>query len=200
MHPQQLSYELREEYTPDLNRRRWVVGLSLLGATMGKIVSLYQTGIIKHLPDPPLPYIDSDRVDASNYAYSRLDSPDAPMMIINYGVTALLASMGGKNRAEDKPWVPIALGVKTLADAALALELTREEWNENKALCFYCQVATVASIASVALAAPEAIKAARSLLGYNESKQLNNDASQEYSDGEFYHQASQTEMRNGLAM
>src|SRR5215213_6018418 len=149
MNPRQLSHELREETTPDLTNRRWIVGLSILGAAMGAAVALYQTGIVEDLPDPPLSYIDSSRVDASDYAYSRLDSPDAPMMLINYGVTALLATIGGKNCAADKPFVPLALAAKTLFDSALALELAREEWKEQKAFCAYCQVATLASIASV---------------------------------------------------
>lgn len=173
MNPTQLSHELREEETPDLNRRRWIVGLSLIGAAAGIAVTLYQTGIIKHLPDPPLPLIDSDKVDASDYAYSRFNSPDAPIMIINYGITALLASMGGKNRATEMPFAAVALGVKTLIDVALNLELAREEWNENKALCAYCQAASLASIASLALAAPEAITAVNNLLGNSKSnKQL----------------------------
>jgi hypothetical protein len=29
MNPRQLSHELREDVTPDLTRRRWIVGLSL---------------------------------------------------------------------------------------------------------------------------------------------------------------------------
>jgi uncharacterized membrane protein len=172
MNPRQLSHELREEVTPDLTNRRWIVGLSIVGAAMGAAVALFQTGIVKDLPDPPLPYIDSSRVDASDYAYSRLDSPDAPMMLINYGVTALLATIGGKSRAADKPFVPLALAAKTLFDSALALELTREEWKEQKAFCAYCQVATLASIASVALAAPEAIKAARNLFGSDNAARL----------------------------
>ena len=163
MNPTQLSRELREETSPDLTRRRWLVGLSLVGAAMGAAVTLYQTGIIKHLPDPPLSLFDSDRVDASNYAYKRMDSPDAPMMLISYGVTALLASMGGKDRAEEKSWVPLALAAKTVFDSALALKLGQEEWAENKALCAYCQVATLASLASIALAAPEAVSAVRKL-------------------------------------
>ncbi len=87
------------------------------------------------------------------------------MMLINYGVTALLASMGGKNHAENKPFVPLALLGKTVFDSALALELAREEWQKQKAFCAYCQVATLASIASVAFVAQEAIKSARNLFG-----------------------------------
>lgn len=136
----------------------------MIGAAAGAAVALYQTGVIRRLPDPPLPYIDSNKVDASDYAYKRLNSPDGPLMLISYGVTAYLASAGGRERAKDNPLLPIALGVKTVFDSLLALKLAGEEWQENKALCAYCQAATLASIASVALAAPEAIKAASGLL------------------------------------
>lgn len=163
MDPQQLSRELRTTQTPDLTRRRWIVGLSLFGTAMGQIVSLYQTGIITHLPDPPLPRIDSDRVDASDYAYKRFQTPDALMMVVSYGVTALLAGAGGKDRAKNMPWLPLAMGAKVLGDAAFAVELGREEWNENKALCAYCQLATICSFVSVALALPEMRAAWRAL-------------------------------------
>ena len=43
--------------------------------------------------------------------------------------------------------------------------LGREEWQEKKALCQYCQVATLASFAVLALALPEAMSAARTLAG-----------------------------------
>lgn len=163
MTPSQLSHELREGDSPDLNRRRWIVGLSLLGAAMGQVVGLYQTGIIKTLPDPPVGPFDSPRVDASDYAYKRLKTPDALMMVVNYGITAWLAGAGGIGRAKDDPWLPIATAAKTLTDAVGALELGREEWAENKALCAYCQVATVASLASAALAVPEAVRAVKYL-------------------------------------
>jgi hypothetical protein len=40
MESQQLSKELREGDSPDLVRRRWIIGLSLVGLSMGQIVSL----------------------------------------------------------------------------------------------------------------------------------------------------------------
>ncbi|GGO31543.1 vitamin K epoxide reductase family protein [Deinococcus humi] len=160
----QLSHELREVQTPDLTRRRWIIGLSLLGAAMGQIVSLYQTGIIRHLPDPPLPIFNSDRVDASEYGYKRLQTSDALMMVVNYGVTAWLAGAGGKDRMTSLPLLPVAMGLKVLGDTAFAIELGREEWQENKALCVYCQAATLASLASLVLAVPETRKAIRNLL------------------------------------
>lgn len=165
MDPTQLSLELRHGQSADLKRRRWIIGLSLLGVAAGQMVSLYQTGIIKHLPDPPLDVFDSDKVDASDYAYKRLDTPDALPMIVTYGLTASLAGAGGMNRVAQQPLLPIAMGLKTLFDSLTTVKLGQEEWKENKALCFYCQVATVASFASLALAVPEAIKGAKKLLG-----------------------------------
>ncbi len=152
-----------------MTRRRWIIGLSTLGGSMGQLVTLYQTGIVSHLPDPPGQQLfDADRVDASNYAYSRFNSPDGPIMAVNYAITAWLASAGGLDRARRNPLLPIAMGIKLVLDSAVAAELAREEWSENKAFCEYCQVATFCSFVSLIIAAPEVIAATRTLLGRRE--------------------------------
>jgi len=51
--------------------------------------------------------------------------------------------------------------------AAKTVKLAREEWQENRAFCAYCQTATLASFASAAFALPEAARAVRHLLGHN---------------------------------
>jgi len=166
MEPQQLSQELRQGQNPYMTRRRWIIGLSMLGGSMGQAVTLYQTGIINHLPDPPGQKIfDADRVDASNYAYNKFNSPDGPIMVFTYAITAWLAAAGGLDRARRNPLLPIAMGIKIAIDAVTNLELAREEWSENKAFCEYCQVATLCSFASLVLAAPEVLAAVRTLLG-----------------------------------
>lgn len=165
MSPRQLSEELRTGQDAHTRRRRWIVGLSMLGAAMGQIVGLYQTGIIKRLPDPPIGPFDSERVDASDYAYKRMATPDALLMLTSYGITAALAGADGEDRARRNPWLPLAMGLKIAGDLGVALKLSQEEWAENKALCFYCQVATAASAASLALAIPEMREAAWQLGG-----------------------------------
>ena len=107
--PAELSRQLRLGHSPDLQRRRWIIGLSLVTVAAGQIVTLYQTGIISHLPDPPLAIFDSDKVDASDYGYKRLQMPDAPAMIVTGGITAMLAATGGQERATTLPWLPVAL-------------------------------------------------------------------------------------------
>ncbi len=160
----QLSRELRQGQGEDLTRRRWIIGLSMVGTVMAQIVTAYQTGLIRHLPDPPFDVFDADKVDASAYAYKRFAAPDGVMMLTNYGVTAWLAATGGQDRQERHPLLSLAMGLKILGDAGTALQLAREEWQENRRLCAYCQVATLVSLASAALALPETVRAARTLL------------------------------------
>ena len=162
--PKILSRELREEAGGDLARRRWTIGLSFAGSTIGMVVGAYQTGILKRLPDIlPGRIFDAEKVDASDYAYKRMQTPDGLLMAVTYGVTAALAGAGGKDRARQNPALPIAAAAKACYDLATALKLGREEWQDNKALCSWCQLATLISAAAVALTLPEAVRAARQI-------------------------------------
>jgi hypothetical protein len=163
--PTQLSTELRTGSSPDLTRRRWGIGLSFAGAAIGTVVSLYQTGILKRLPDIlPGKLFDAEKVDASDYAYKRLQSPDGPLMVMTYAATAALIAAGGAERAERQPALPLAAAGKALYDLGTCLKLAQEEWAENRKLCSWCQVATAFSAVTAALALPEAVRAGRRLL------------------------------------
>jgi hypothetical protein len=129
------------------------------------VVGLYQMGVFRRLPDLPVGPFDATKVDASDYGYRRLQTPDGLLMVASYAATAILAGAGGRNRARDNPALPIALAAKTAYDVFVALKLAREEWQENQALCGYCQAATLASLASAGLAVPEAARAIRGLQG-----------------------------------
>ena len=162
--PSQLSRYLRTGSDGDLRRRRAVIGLSLLGLAMGQVVSAYQTGLIKHLPDPPVGPFDSDRVDASDYGFSRASTPDGLIMIDTYAATAWLAGAGGQDRHRHRPLLPLLLAAKVAADFATNYRLAGEEWRENRARCTYCQTASLASTLSLPLVVPEARRALTTLL------------------------------------
>ena len=85
-------------------------------------------------------------------------------MLGTYAVTAILAGAGSADRARERPGLPIALAGKALYDVGTNLTLAREEWQENGALCTYCQSASLASMATLAVALPEAIEAGGHLL------------------------------------
>ncbi len=157
----ELSSDLRESNTPHLRHRRGVIGLALLaGASLG-LVGLYQAGIIKHLPEPPLPGLDADEVDASPEAYEWLATPDAILGIGSYAGTLALAAMGSSDRATAQPWIPIALAGKTALDVVNAARLTISQWMKHRAFCFWYLLAAGATFATVPLVIPEAREAFR---------------------------------------
>lgn len=160
--PPQLSEELRQGTSPDLTRRRVGIGLSFAGAFIAAAVAAYQTGISKRLPDIlPGKIWDAEKVDASDYAYANLQQPDGPMMLVNYGLTAMAIAAGGKDRARQNPALPVAAAAKAAADLALCSAMAALEWRENRKLCSWCQVATAISGVTLALTLPEAVKALR---------------------------------------
>lgn len=163
MDPRTLSRELRTDRSPDIRRRRAQVGLNLACMAIGGVVAAYQTGIIRHLPDPPVGPFDSDRVDASAYAYKRAETPDGLLMALTYAASAVLAGAGGADRARRRPWLPILSAAKAAYDLQTCVKLAREEWHENRALCAWCQGASALTAVSAALSLPEAARAARAL-------------------------------------
>ena len=162
--PARLSRELRLGTGEDLRRRRVALALSFAGAAIGGIVSAYQMGLVRRLPDIlPGAIFDAEKVDASDYAYEKLQMPDGPQMLVTYGITASLIAAGGEKRAEQAPALPIAAAGKAAYDFVLCLVLARKEWAQNRKLCSWCQVATALSALTLAYTLPEAIKGASAL-------------------------------------
>jgi uncharacterized membrane protein len=160
-----ISDDLRRHADPILDRRRRVAGLSLVAAGAMGAVAAYQHGLVRRLPEPPLPVFDAARVDASGEAYALLRMPDASLGLVSYGLTLALAGAGDRNRHRDSPLVPLALAAKVLVDAAGALYLTAEQASKHRRFCSWCLLASAASLATVPQVLPEARLALRALLG-----------------------------------
>lgn len=137
--------------------------LSLAGTAAMAAVTLYQLGIAKHLPDPPVAGFDSDRLDAAGEAFAYLEAPDGALALANFGATLALAAAGSPERHETRPWLPLAMAAKVAGDAAGGAYLTLEQITKHRAVCTYCAAAAAASVAMVPLALPEARAAWRSL-------------------------------------
>ncbi len=163
MRPGELSAQLRRGSGPFLARRRGVVGLSLAAIGSMGLIALYQMGIIRHLPEPPLPGLDADKVDAAADAYTYLAMPDGVLGLGSYAATMGLAAMGGADRATSRPWLPLLLAAKVAADTAVAGKLTLDQWTKHRAFCFWCLLASAATFATVPLVIPEARAALRQL-------------------------------------
>lgn len=165
MSPEELSRALREGDEPFLQRRRWIVGLALYNIVAMGAISLYQMGIVKHVPEVHLPGEDADKINGSSQAYEILQTPDAVLAIGSYAATAALAAMGPPDRARTLPWAALGLGVKTLADAAFAVKLLIDQPTKYKAYCLWCVTGALATLAAVPLAWPETRAALEHLRG-----------------------------------
>jgi uncharacterized membrane protein len=170
MTPSQLSKELRTGKGGFLDERRTVVALSLTAIGCMGLIAAYQIGLIRRLPDLPLPLMDADKVDASDEAYAKLSMPDAFIGLGSYAATMGLAAMGGKDRAEKQPWIPLALAAKAGVDALQAGKLTYDQWAKHKAFCIWCLVAAGATFATVPLVMGEAAAAVRELTKRSNSR------------------------------
>lgn len=160
----QLSRELRTATSPELRRRRGMIGLSLVASASMGVIVLYQTGVIRHLPEPPLPRLNADKVDASAEAYRRFAVPDAILGLGSYAVTMALAAMGGKNRDREHPLIPLALAAKIAFDVANAAKLSVDQWTKHRAFCFWCLLAAAATFAMVPLVVREANESAHAFM------------------------------------
>ncbi len=164
MNPQDLREELQQGEGDDLGRRRAVIGLSLVGMVALGAVSLLQTGIIKHLPDPPVGNFDSDKVNSSDTAYG-FGVPDGTVALASLAANIPLAAFGGANRAQQEPLVPIVAAGKALAEAIVAGWYFYQMPTKQKAWCGYCIVGALCNFGIAALTLPEAKKAIRSWRG-----------------------------------
>lgn len=162
---QKLSSYLRTGSDANLRRRRGVVALSVVSLASMAFISLFQTGLISHLPEPALPGLDADKVDASPEAYAILRTPDAALGALSYAVTLVLACMEGKHRATEMPLLPLTLAAKATGDAVMAAKLTVDQWTKHKAFCLWCLTAAAATFVTVPLVVPEARIAWRELTG-----------------------------------
>jgi uncharacterized membrane protein len=123
------------------------------------VVEAYQTGLLRTVPEPPLQFLDADKVDASGEAYHSFGTPDAGLGIVSYGITMALVAAGPEDRAESKPWLPLLAAAKVMTDALNGGYLFAEQVSKHRAICGWCTVAAVASVATVPLVLPEARRA-----------------------------------------
>lgn len=155
---QKLRRELQNSDKKDLRARRGIIGLSLIGIGAMTAVSLFQTGIVKHLPDPPIKNFDSDRVNSSDTAYA-LGVPDGTLSLASLAANIPFAAFGGENRAEEKPLIPIAFAAKATVEAAVAGWYFYQMPTKEKAWCGYCIVGAMANFGIAALSFVEAKRA-----------------------------------------
>lgn len=157
--PEQLRHELQESGDPEIILRRAIIGTSIAGIAAMTAVTFFQTGMVKHLPDPPEQDFDSEKVNSSEEAYS-YGTPDGSLGIANHAVNIALATAGSANRAKEAPWIPL---MATFAATPAALTSMQYLFYtmpvKEKAWCGYCVADALTHIATLGFTLYESTKA-----------------------------------------
>jgi uncharacterized membrane protein len=146
--PRVLRRDLRTTaHEPGILLRRAIVGASLIGTACMAITTLFQAGMVRHLPDPPIEGFDSDKVNASDLAYG-WGMPDSPLSIGSHSAAIALATAGGADRAETHPLLPLAATAAAIPAAVTAARyLFHDMPVREKGWCPYCIVDALAHLA-----------------------------------------------------
>lgn len=138
--------------------RRWTIGLSLAGMASMAAVPLLQTGVVKHLPDPPLPGFNSDKVNLSKAAFP-LGVPDGTLGLLAFAANLPLAARGSADRAHRMPWLPALSTAKALVDVLVSAWYFYQMPAREKAWCIYCIVSAFANVGILVVSLPEGRRA-----------------------------------------
>jgi uncharacterized membrane protein len=154
----ELRSQLQNSTEADMRRRRAIILASLVGMTSMGLVSLLQTGVVRHLPYPPLDSFDSDKVNSSDTAYA-LGAPDGTLSFAGLALNLPLAAFGGVTRSKQVPYVSLAAAAKSGIEAVVAGWYFYQMPAKEKKWCAYCIAGAIANATIFALSLPEAIKA-----------------------------------------
>lgn len=163
LEPTELQRSIRFSESREMNLRRGVVGISLVGIAAMGVVTLLQMGIVRHLPDPRTrkPHFDSDEVNTSREAYS-YGMPDGPLTVAAHAVSLALAAAGPADRYRRRPWLPLLASALAMPQAAIAARyLFYQMPKVDKAWCPWCVTDALTHFVTVGLTLPEAAKAIR---------------------------------------
>lgn len=153
-----LSRQLRSGRSRSLARRRFIVGASLFCCGTMSLASLYQTGVIRRVPDVSLPHFDSNAVMSSAQAYEILGMPDAPLAVASYAATAGLAAAGGIDRNIERPVLAVVMGLKVAFDSLVAAKLIRDQIvRQHRTFCIWCLATSAATISMLIPALAEVV-------------------------------------------
>ncbi|WP_236612850.1 vitamin K epoxide reductase family protein [Cesiribacter andamanensis] len=127
--------------------RRTIALLSALGVLDFIPISLYQLGVIRHLPDPPSALFDSDAVNASEEARI-LGLPDGPISLALYAASIGLAGAAlARNTSRSR--LDVLLGGLLLGQAAGGVFYLYNMATVQKKVCLYCVAGAFINVASL---------------------------------------------------
>ena len=107
-------------------------------------------GLLRRPPEPGLPFLDAQAVDASGEAYAQGTVPDGTLGLVSYGLPFVLVGRGDRHGARERTVDPLALAPKGA--------LRRPGRRVSDAGCLLASATSVAMVRAAALEAAEAVR------------------------------------------
>lgn len=149
MRKQKLSpvQNIRKQYGNATKKRRDIGLLSAIGLLDFVPISLYQLGVIRHLPDLPGKLFDSDYVNASDEA-KVAGLPDGPVSLLMYAANLVLVA-GALKKKKKRNFFDYLLAGNSLGQAAGGAYYLYNMATEQKKICPYCVVGALINFATL---------------------------------------------------
>lgn len=128
--------KIRKLFDSNAEQRRKIALLSAIGLVDFVPISLYQLGLIKHLPEFPGKVFDSDYVNASKEAQV-VGVADGPLSLLMYAANMLLVTMALKKKKKRNIF-DYFLAANSVGQAAGGAYYLYNMATVQKRICPYC--------------------------------------------------------------
>ncbi len=149
-----LGRRLRKTRSPEMRDRRAAFTLTLAATGLLGMLSLFQLGAIRRLPDLRARRFQAEAVSSSGEGYL-FETPDAALGVFSYAVTMLLVAAGPADRGRTKPWLPGLAFAKSFFDSANASRLVRIQFRDLHYYCIWCLSISALTFATLPFTADE---------------------------------------------
>lgn len=139
--------EIRQDTRPQIRNRRSIAALAAIGLVDFSLISLFQIGYIKKLPDLPGEIFDTAKVNSSKDAVL-LGIPDGVISLGAYAATMLLATIGSRS-IKSSHWADLALAGLVAGQAVGAARYLVNMATVQKKVCIYCIGGALINFAAV---------------------------------------------------
>lgn len=139
--------KIRDDSSEATNYRRQIAALAAAGLVDFSLISLFQMGYIKKLPDLPGKLFDTAKVNTAEDAVF-LGLPDGVIGLAGYTATMLLA-MAGIRFKKHRRLIDGALGAVVLGQAAGAAQYMVNMTTVQKKACIYCIAGAAINFAAI---------------------------------------------------
>ncbi|MCC9136925.1 vitamin K epoxide reductase family protein [Pontibacter silvestris] len=139
--------QIRQDSSEATQYRRQLAALAAIGIVDFSLISLFQMGYIKKLPDLPGKVFDTEKVNSAKDAVI-LGLPDGVISLGAYAATMFLAMAGTRFRKQSR-LIDVALGSVVLGQAIGGAQYMVNMATVQKKVCIYCVAGAAINFASL---------------------------------------------------